>query len=708
LLKKFIVSVLCISHLLASPALAQGVFSDALNQIDAIESPKLSVKLAAPTTNTVNKILSENNPLFNAPAIFSEDSIVSPVYDENGMVSTGSDIATNIAVEVLNRGGNAIDAAIATAFTMSVTMPRAGNIGGGGFMLVHHAKTKETRAIDYREMAPKAATADMYLDQNGNVDKNLARHSFLSAGVPGTVKGMELAYRLYASMDWEELLQPAIHLADQGFVVDKPLSNSLKKGRKHLEKSLESTAVFYKKDGYYEAGEMLKQADLARTLKIISQEGADAFYTGDIADKIVQSMEVHGGIITKEDLANYKALLREPVSGYYKGYKVVSMPPPSSGGVHLIQMLKILDNFDLSAWGFGSAKTIHAMAEVMRLAYADRSKYLGDPDFVSVPVRSIMSDLYADRLSKSISMGSATPSELIEPAKFMPKESPQTTHFTIVDKWGNVVTNTYTLNFSYGSGHMVAGTGMLLNNEMDDFAAKVGAKNAYGLIGGAYNKIEPEKRPLSSMTPTIVFDKKGSFYMSLGSPGGSRIITTVLQVILNVIDHKMNIAEAVTAARMHHQWYPDEIRVEKGFSPDTIALLQAKGHVISQQSPMGAVMAVMKTENGYAGFSDTRRGSSLAKGGASPHEIDASQNFNPLLLELIEEQVVELNVQKAVKAKVKVKAVEEEAAPLDQVNKQPEPVKLKENTDKKRIISTPFKAMMTPISEKADIKNSPL
>tara|TARA_R110000868_G_scaffold190862_1_gene434813 strand:- start:114763 stop:116727 length:1965 start_codon:yes stop_codon:yes gene_type:complete len=617
-------------------AYAEGVFKDTFSKIDAIQSP---VQTALPEMVQTTVDMSEISSGFKiyTPPILSEKNIIRPIFAEDGMVVTGSDIATKVGVDVLKKGGNAIDAAVATAFSMAVTMPRAGNLGGGGFMLVYDAKTKTTRAIDYREVAPKMATSDMYLNEDGTVNEKLIRHSFLSTGVPGTVKGVELAYKLYATMDWDELLKPAIRLADEGFVVDDALATSLKLKKEHLSKSLAARDVFFKPGGrFYERGDVLKQKDLAQTLDHIAKNGSKAFYEGAIADKIVAAMKRHRGIITRDDLLDYKARIREPVSGYYKGYKIVSMPPPSSGGVHLIQMLKILSDYDIESWGFGSAKTMHVMAEAMRLAYADRSKYLGDPDFVQVPTRQLMSDLYANRLSKGISLGSATPSELIEPGKFMPSESPQTTHFTIVDKWGNVVTNTYTLNFSYGSGHMVEGTGILLNNEMDDFAARVGAQNAYGLIGGENNVIKPGKRPLSSMTPTLVFDKNDTFYLGLGSPGGSRIITTVLQTIVNVIDHKMNLAEAIMAPRMHHQWWPDELRIEKGFSPDTLDILRAKGHDIAVNSPIGAVMAVKKVDGGYTGFADTRRGSSLALGvmRASKNTINS---FDPLMFEFMQE-----------------------------------------------------------------------
>ena len=554
------------------------------------------------------------NEISSAP-ILHEGARIHPVSSKHGMVVTADKLASDVGVEVLTKGGNAVDAAIAVAFTLAVTMPRAGNIGGGGFMMVYDKKSGITRAIDYREKAPLKATADMFLNSQGKVNDFETRFSYKSAGVPGTVKGMDLAHRLYGKLDWAELVEPAIYYASQGVVVSNSLASSLQKKALHLWKSPAARKVFYKKGGFYNAGDVLVQKDLAKTLVQIAEGGADAFYTGGIASQIALAMQENGGLITEKDLQEYQAVLREPVVGYYRGYKVVSMPPPSSGGVHLIQMLKTLQNFPIQKekWGFGSSDTMHVMAEVMKQAYADRSKYLGDTDFVDVPVKALTSDLYANRVAKGISLGSSTPSELVEGGKFLPKESPQTTHFTIVDKWGNVVTNTYTLNFSYGSGHMVAGTGILLNNEMDDFVAKAGVANAYGLVGNEKNSIEPEKRPLSSMTPTLLFDEDDEFYMALGSPGGSRIITTVLNVIMNVIDHGMNLAEAITAPRMHHQWMPDQLKVEKGFSPDALLNLERKGHRIERTSPMGAVMAVMQGEDGlYLGFADGRRADSKA------------------------------------------------------------------------------------------------
>ncbi len=541
--------------------------------------------------------------------ILHEGGRVQPVYSQNGMVVTADKIASEVGREILAKGGNVVDAAIAVAFTMAVTMPRAGNLGGGGFMMVYDAKTKTTRAIDYREKAPIKATADMFLDRQGNVDEKVARFSHKSAGVPGTVRGLELAYKLYATQEWADLVDPAIYYASKGLTVSKSLSDSIKKKAEHLWKSFPARDVFFKGRSFYEAGDNLVQKDLARTLVEIATKGADAFYEGDTAIRIAVDMKKNGGLITMEDLKKYQAVLRDPVVGYYRGYKVVSMPPPSSGGVHLVQMLKTLNNFPIKSehWGAGTADTMHVMAESMKRAYADRAKYLGDPDYVKVPVKALTSDLYANRTAEGISLGSATPSELIEAGRFLPDESPQTTHFTIVDKWGNVVTNTYTLNFSYGSGHMVEGTGILLNNEMDDFVAKKGVANAYGLVGNDKNAIESEKRPLSSMTPTLLFDEKDNFYMALGSPGGSRIITAVLNVIMNVIDHDMNLAEAIVAPRMHHQWMPDIIEVEEGYSLDTLKLLQARGHSIKEVPPMGAVMAVMKLGDAYVGFADTRR-----------------------------------------------------------------------------------------------------
>lgn len=550
-------------------------------------------------------------------AIYSSMDAVHPVWARDAMVSVQEAVAADIGLQVLKDGGNAVDAGVAVALALAVTLPRAGNLGGGGFMMVHDAKTGKTRAIDYREMAPTSATRDMYLDAEGNADSNLSRFHGLAVGVPGTVAGMQLALETYGTMTLAEAAEPAIRLAEDGIVVTADLADSLKALEKRLKAWPASAAIFYKPDGsFYEPGDVLKQPDLAATLKKIAAEGPDGFYTGEVAEKIAASVQEAGGAMTVEDLAGYKAVIREPVSGTYRGHEIVSMPPPSSGGTHIIQILNVMEGYPIGFLGHNSSDTIHLMAEAMKRAYADRSEYLGDPDFTDVPVAALTSKDYAAKIRDGISLNRATPSDTILPGKLAPYESDQTTHFSIVDQFGNAVSNTYTLNFSYGSGMTAAGTGVLLNNEMDDFSAKPGVPNAYGLIGGDANAVEPGKRPLSSMSPTIVL-KDGKPLLVTGSPGGSRIITTTLQVISNMIDHGMNVAEATHASRIHHQWLPDEIRVEDGgMSRDTVAALEARGHTIAVKSVMGSTQSIHVDADKHLllGASDPRRTGSATVG----------------------------------------------------------------------------------------------
>ena len=540
-------------------------------------------------------------------AVIQYDTIHHPVIGKNGMVSSQRMLASQIGADILSQGGNAVDAAVATGIALAVTLPRAGNLGGGGFMLVHLAETDKTIAIDYREMAPSAAHRDMFLDANGNVDNKKARFSHASSGVPGTVAGLSHALAEYGTMSWKQVLQPAIKLAEQGIVVSYDLSENLKSRQAWLTANPATAEAFYKANGVpYEAGEILVQPDLARTLKRLAQNGPDEFYHGDTATLIANEMARQGGLITKKDLANYKIAEREVIRTNYRGYDVVSMPPTSSGGVHIAQMLNILEHYPVKQNGFGSAKNLQLLTETMKLAYADRSEYLGDPDHFDVPVKGLTSKAYAKSLTSRISLEKATPSSEIKPGNPAPYESPDTTHFSVMDKFGNAVSNTYTLNFSYGSGIVIPGTGMLMNNEMDDFSSKPGVPNGFGLIGGEANSIQPTKRPLSSMTPTIIL-KNGKPYVVVGSPGGSRIITTVLQVIVNVIDHEMNIAQAVNAPRVHHQWLPDRLQMEPGFSPDTIAILKSYGQNVKTSRTMGSVQSIMYKDGYYYGVSDPRR-----------------------------------------------------------------------------------------------------
>ncbi|MEW5424814.1 gamma-glutamyltransferase [Amorphus sp. 3PC139-8] len=553
-------------------------------------------------------------------AILSAEARFHPVIAERGMVSSQEALATEIGVDVLKAGGNAVDAAVAVSFALAVTLPRAGNIGGGGFMIVHASKTGETVAIDYREKAPAAATEDMFLNDAGDADSVKSRFSGLGVGVPGTVRGLALAHQRYGSgtLTWADLIEPSIVLAREGFPVSDDLASSLSSNwiRMHLARDDEATRIFYgPTDGPPAAGTITTRPDLAATLQSIADDGPDAFYSGPIAEAIVAKVNDAGGRMSLDDLSGYAAEVRAPVTGRYKGYTIASMPPPSSGGVHLIQILNILEGLPIAESGLNAAKTIHLMSEAMSYAYADRSMFLGDPDFVDVPVGWLTSTDYAEEIRAKIDPDHATPSSEIRPGTPpAPYESNETTHFSVVDEAGNAVSNTYTLNFSYGVGFVADGTGILLNNELDDFSAKKGVPNAYGLIGGEANAVEANKRPLSSMTPTIVF-KDDKVFLVTGSPGGSRIITTVLQIVVNVIDHGLDIASATAAPRIHDQWLPDEIRIEQGISPDTIRLLEEMGHTVALKDAMGSTQSILVTPEGTLhGAADPRSAGSLADG----------------------------------------------------------------------------------------------
>ena len=535
----------------------------------------------------------------------SSNDIFHPVYGKNGMVASEQGLATQVGLDILKQGGNAIDAAVAVGFALAVVLPNAGNIGGGGFMVLHDDKTGKDVAIDFREIAPAKASRDMYLDNQGNVidGKSLFTHD--ASGVPGTVAGMEYALKKWGTMPLSKVLEPAIKLADKGFIVSDVLAKTLKEEKSTLGKWPSSKAIFFKNGEPLKSGDLLVQKDLAKSLRLIAKQGAKAFYQGEIATKIAKEMQSHGGTMTLEDLKAYKVVERQPIIGDYRGYKVVTMPPPSSGGVHLIEILNMLEHYPIKEDGVNSAKNIHHMAESMKLAYADRSEYLGDPDFVKIPVTGLTSKAYANERVKTIDDNKARLSSTIKPGKPQPYESDQTTHYSVMDKAGNAVAVTYTLNLNFGSGIVVEGTGILLNNEMDDFSVKPGVPNAFGLVGGAANAIEAKKRPLSSMTPTIVM-KNNKPWLVTGSPGGARIITTVLQSVVNTIDHEMNPAEAIITPRVHHQWLPDELRVEEGISPDTIKLLQDKGHNVVTKAPMGRIQIIQADDSGFYGYSDPR------------------------------------------------------------------------------------------------------
>ena len=559
----------------------------------------------APTTATGTAVVSGKTAKTDQ-AIYSEDAIHHPVWAKNGMVATQEALASDIGLKILKDGGNAVDAAVAVGFALAVTLPRAGNIGGGGFMMVYDAKQGKTVALDYREKAPSSAARDMYLDSDGNAVSDLSRYHGLAVGVPGTVAGLLKALEDHGTMSRGQVMAPAIALAENGIEVTAGLSESLEALSDRLQKWPSTKKIFFKPDGSaYQPGELLRQPELAKSLKLIAAKGNDGFYKGETARKLVKAVNEAGGNMSLQDLANYQAIARVPVKGDYRGYEIVSMPPPSSGGIHIVQILNILEGYPLKDYGQNSAQTIHLMSEAMQLAYADRAEYLGDADFIDVPASGLTSQPYADKLRTLINPNKATPAATIKANNPLPYESDQTTHFSIVDKDGNAVANTYTLNFSYGTGLVAEGTGILLNNEMDDFSAKPGVPNGYGLIGGDANAVEANKRPLSSMSPTLVF-KDSKPYIVTGSPGGSRIITTVTQVISNVIDHDMNIAEATHAPRIHDQWLPDEIRIEKALNIDTIKKLESMGHKVNPQAAMGSTQSIMITPNGVYGSSDPR------------------------------------------------------------------------------------------------------
>ena len=546
-----------------------------------------------------------------------------PVRARSAMAVSTSEIASRIGADIMKRGGNAVDAAVAVGFALAVTWPSAGNLGGGGFLLLRKADGT-TEAIDYRERAPLAAHRDMYLDASGKVVPKLSTDGYKAVAVPGTVAGLALAHKRHGKLKWEELVEPARRLAAEGFTVNYHLARSLsyKSTIEKLQPSSESRRIYQRNGKYYEMGETLVQPELAAVLARIKKDPRD-FYEGKTAKLIAADMKANGGIMTLADLRSYEPTIRKPLRGTYRGYEILTMPPPSSGGIALLEMLNMLEPYDLQKLGWHSSAYVHTVVEVMRRAFADRASYLGDTDFVEVPVGGLTSRAYAQFRAKSIT-DRATPSREVgggEPAKY---ESPDTTHYSIIDAEGNVVANTYTLNDSYGAGVTVKGAGFLLNNEMDDFTSKVGVANDYGLIQGEANAIAPKKRPLSSMTPTIVL-KEGKPYLVIGSPGGPTIINTVLQVILNVVDFDMTVQQAVSAPRFHHQWFPDHIFWETfDLNADTRAALEARGHVFRPLPGME------RTEPGEIGDAhgiliDPQTG--MRMGGADPRRGGAAVGY---------------------------------------------------------------------------------
>jgi gamma-glutamyltranspeptidase/glutathione hydrolase len=530
------------------------------------------------------------------------------------MVATSQPLAAQAGLDILKQGGNAVDAAVAVGFAMAVTYPKAGNLGGGGFMIIQRPGA-EPVAIDYRETAPQATTRDVFLDDKGEADPHKSRDSGLGIGVPGTVAGLALAHRRFGSGKFTlaDLIAPAIKMAREGIPIEDDVADSLPRMAARLGRWPSTAKIFFRDGALLKRGQPLVQTDLAATLQAIAHDGPGAFYTGPIAERIAAAVRGAGGRMTAADLASYKPVLRPPVRGTYRGYDIVSMPPPSSGGVHLIEMLNILEGYDLRALGAGSPDALHLLIETMKRAYADRAMFLGDPDSVEVPVAGLTSKAYAAKLRAEIDPAKARPSAAIRLGEPSPREGDNTTHYSVVDRDGTAVSNTYTLNLSYGVGLVAEGTGVLLNNELDDFAAKPYAPNAYGLVGFAANQPGPGKRPLSSMTPTIVL-KDGKPVLVTGSPGGSRIITTVLQVIVNVIDFQMPIARATAFPRVHHQWLPDRVNTEPGIAEATIEALRARGHTVAPTRPFTAANSILVTPDGLVGAADSRTRGALAAG----------------------------------------------------------------------------------------------
>jgi gamma-glutamyltranspeptidase / glutathione hydrolase len=542
-------------------------------------------------------------------------STVRAIAAEHGLVVAQERLAAQVGADILRQGGNAVDAAVATGFALAVTYPRAGNIGGGGFMVIHSAGRNEDAAIDYRETAPGAITRDIFLGADGKPDSDKSRNSALGIGVPGTVAGLAVALEKYGSgrFTLAQTLKPAIELARDGFVVADDMADTLSDMYRRMGRWPNSAKAFSRSDGTpLQEGDRLIQSDLAATLSAIAEQGSRGFYEGPVAERLAKAVRDAGGIMTADDLKSYQAVIRSPVRGSYRGYDIVSMPLPSSGGTVLLETLNILEGFPMPDMKQGSAPSLHVMIEAMKRAYADRARYLGDPAFVNAPVNVLVTKEYAARQRASIDLDRATPAAdvlSVSPAR----EGANTTHYSVVDSSGNAVSNTYTLNFPYGVGLVAEGTGVLLNNELDDFTAAPGASNAFGLVGFEANLPGPGKRPLSSMSPTIVL-KDSKPVLVTGSPGGSRIISAVLQIVVDVLDYKMDVAAAVAAPRVHHQWIPDEVRVERGFSDEVLAELRAKGHKVIEPLGQTSANSIAATPNGLLGAPDPRTRGAAAVG----------------------------------------------------------------------------------------------
>ncbi|HMG74624.1 MAG TPA: gamma-glutamyltransferase [Pyrinomonadaceae bacterium] len=572
------------------------------------------------TTASVTLILITSLLFVSVGSITTRGASRDPVRARHGIVASTNQIASNVGVDIMKRGGNAVDAAIAVAFALAVTHPAAGNLGGGGFMMIR-LQDGRTTAIDYREMAPAAASRNIYLDKNGNVieGEGGSIEGYRAAGVPGTVRGMELALRKYGSgkLTWPQLIEPARRLAANGFTVNYTLARGLRGNREYLSKYPETKRIYLNSGKFYNEGDVFVQPDLAATFARLQQRGPNEFYTGQTAQLIAADMKRHNGLLTLDDLRGYVAKERQPLRGNYRGYEVISMPPPSSGGAVLIQMLNILEGYDFKKMDWASSDRYHLMTEAMRRAFADRAEYMGDTDFVKVPIAGLIDKKYAAQLRNTINPERASSSEQVKAGKPLGYESEETTHFTVVDAEGNAVSNTYTLNNSYGSAVVAKGTGLIMNDEMDDFAAKPGTPNLYGLIQGERNAVAPHKRPLSAMTPTFVLRKDGSLWFTVGSPGGPTIINTVLDVITNVVDYGMNIQQAIDAPRIHHQWLPDELVFEPyGLSGDTQNALTSRGHKLAKPRYLGDAEGIMIEEKTgiRLGATDPRRSDGLAVG----------------------------------------------------------------------------------------------
>ena len=563
-------------------------------------------------------LLASINSLATNPIAYLDTFGYEPAQKElatskNGMVTTQHFLATAVGEKIINNGGNAYDASIAVAFTLAVVLPRAGNIGGGGFMVIFDNQTQKPYSIDFREKAPELSNKDMYLNEDGSFNsQNLSTVGYLASGVPGTVAGLWEVHQKFGSLPWNQLIEDAIYYAENGFTITPFLADILFEYSEELSTFPETKKIFQQAYPNFK-NKILIQKDLANTLKIIASKGKKGFYEGEIAEKISSEMKKNDGLISKSDLKKYNPVWREPLISDYKDTKIITMGPPSSGGLHVIQMLNILDNFNLKKIKHNSSEYINLLAETMKYAYADRSKYLGDPDFYNVPIKKVTSKKYANEISNNIEIGKAESVEDIFPGKFIENESHETTHFSVVDKNGNVVSMTYTLNSTFGSKVVIKGTGILMNNEMDDFSAAPGIPNQFNLLGAEANQIAPYKRPLSSMTPTIVL-KNNELFFTTGSPGGARIISAVLQSILNIVDFDMNLEEATFAKRIHHQWYPDVLEIEFSLDSEDEAELRKMGYSTSIILPLTCLQTIMFKEDTYYGYGDFRRVDALASG----------------------------------------------------------------------------------------------